>query len=154
MLPRLGIAQVAWAPGASLCEANTGVNGGQQSSFDPANNRVRSRAEGGIAGTEHSSFAEVGVRFIPMASLTTKLKMEGIWPRGRLEGTATGPINWDLVGDSTDNPAVPSDINNLGITNCRASPNDTLEGFDDWANVKFNFRDSEFFAEGVPRPRS
>ncbi|HEU4855292.1 MAG TPA: hypothetical protein VFS89_08415 [Nitrosospira sp.] len=86
MLPRLGIAQVAWAPGASLCEANTGANGGQESSFDPASNQVRSRAEGGIAGTEHSSFAEVGVRFIPMASLTTKLKMEGIWPRGRLEG--------------------------------------------------------------------
>lgn len=86
ILPRLSAAQVVLAPAAPVCTANIGVSGGQQSSVNTASNEVRARAEGGAAGTGHFSFAEVGVHFVPAVSMQTTIRMEGIWPRGRLEG--------------------------------------------------------------------
>lgn len=86
LLPRPGNAQVLFSPGARFCEANTGVSGGQESSHNTDLNQARARAEGGAAGTEKSSFAEVGLHFIPIMPMETTLRMEGIWPRGQLEG--------------------------------------------------------------------
>jgi hypothetical protein len=52
-----------------------------------------------------------------------------------------GPANWDADAnpDGTPNlePSVSVDVNNRGFTGCQASPNETLNGFDDWANLKF-----------------
>lgn len=79
-------AEVKLYPGAPICKANVGRNGGQESQFDLDTNSARSRAEGGAAGSENSSFAEVGVQFRAAATISATLSMGGIWPRGKLEG--------------------------------------------------------------------
>ena len=62
-------------------------------------------------------------------------------------GTATGAVNWNRNATSND-PAVARDLNSLGISGCPASPGETLVGFNDWANIKLNFRASLDFADG------
>jgi hypothetical protein len=60
---------------------------------------------------------------------------------------ASGAIDWNLNGVTTD--TVSRDINNLGIGGCGASAGQTLNGYDDWANLGYNFRKGFDFADGV-----
>ncbi len=62
---------------------------------------------------------------------------------------ANGPINWDGSGGSTGDVDFISSIN----PGCQtASPGDTnMLGWDDWANLVFNFRASPMFADGASR---
>ena len=53
-----------------------------------------------------------------------------------------------MDGDSTDNP-VRVDINDLGIKTCQTSPDQKLAGHDDWNNLRFNFRQSPAFEDGI-----
>lgn len=65
---------------------------------------------------------------------------------------ATGAIDWDGSG-GLQSP-VSADVNFINtINDCdTASPNDMLRGFDDWANLAYNFRNSPFFSDGVFSP--
>lgn len=62
---------------------------------------------------------------------------------------ASGAIDWD--GDGAITPgAVSVDINRLGTAGCsKAVWNTKLDGYDDWANLDYNFRDGFDFADGV-----
>ena len=68
---------------------------------------------------------------------------------------ANGPIDWD--GDSTIESKVSADpnfINTIGPApmngGCAgATPNQTLEGYDDWNHLVYSFRDSRYFADGA-----
>jgi hypothetical protein len=44
---------------------------------------------------------------------------------------------------------VVADINNVGIAGCPASPGEQLVGFNDWANIVYNFRTSIDFGDGA-----
>lgn len=57
---------------------------------------------------------------------------------------ASGAINWNRDGDSVD-PGVAADINNFGSGGFGS----TLQGYNDWANLQYNFRTSVDFADGV-----
>src|SRR5262249_18320874 len=61
--------------------------------------------------------------------------------------TPVGGVDWNLNGSLAD--IVSQDINNLGIPGCPASPGQTLDGFNDWANLKYNFKASVDFADGA-----
>jgi ELWxxDGT repeat protein len=61
---------------------------------------------------------------------------------------ANGALDWNDDGDKTD-PNVIADPNHLLRAGCNATPNQTLPGFDDWANLIFNFRMSSDFADGA-----
>ncbi len=69
----------------------------------------------------------------------------GIPPRATVVSGA-GAVNWNRDGDSTD--VVSQDINQLASLGCAASPGEVLEGYDDWANIQFNFRASIDFGAG------
>jgi hypothetical protein len=60
-------------------------------------------------------------------------------------------IDWNTDGDFTDNGMTLNvDINNFGISGCGASPGQLqLQGYNDWANLQYNFRESADFADGV-----
>ncbi|GEM_PF-2008450 len=58
----------------------------------------------------------------------------------------TAAIDWDGNGDSSGLATMPVDINNLGSPPS-PSPGDTLEGFADWKNLKYNFRNSLDFRD-------
>jgi hypothetical protein len=74
------------------------------------------------------------------ANTVTRPTVVGVSPTG----TA---INWNR---STTNPTpISVDLNNLGISGCGATPGQTHVGFDDWANLVFNFRASPDFADGA-----
>jgi hypothetical protein len=61
---------------------------------------------------------------------------------------ASGAINWNLDSDTAD--TVARDVNNLGIGGCGASATPLqLDGYNDWANLGYNFRKTIDFADGV-----
>jgi len=66
-------------------------------------------------------------------------------------GIGNGPLDWDGDG-SIDAANVTVDVNNLNITGCRASPGQTLNGFDDWSNLDYNFREHADFADDLHSP--
>jgi Tol biopolymer transport system component len=57
------------------------------------------------------------------------------------------PIDWNKNGMCTD--TVAADVNNLGTSGCGATPGQFLQGYDDWANLQYNFREATDFADGV-----
>lgn len=59
---------------------------------------------------------------------------------------ASGAIDWNVDGDTAD--TVSRDINNLG-PGCGPGPGQTLTGYNDWANIGYNFRRGFDFADGV-----
>lgn len=61
---------------------------------------------------------------------------------------ASGSINWNLDGDSTDS-GVSRDINNFGPDSGCSGFGSGLQGYDDWANLQYNFRASVDFADGI-----
>ena len=70
-----------------------------------------------------------------------------------LVGPGSGSVNWDWSldpgGAPTYQTSVSADINNTGMTNCGASPGDKkLAGANDWDNLVFDFRNSEFYPTG------
>jgi len=62
--------------------------------------------------------------------------------------SATGAINWNRNSSSTDT-GVSQDIDQLTSVGCPATTGETLEGFNDWANIQLNFRASVDFADGA-----
>jgi uncharacterized repeat protein (TIGR01451 family) len=62
-------------------------------------------------------------------------------------------IDWNGM-NSFETSLVPADINFIdAIEGCsKASPKQTLNGYDDWEHVRYNFRDSGDFADGVRGP--
>jgi len=65
--------------------------------------------------------------------------------------SANGPINWNGTGGSGD-MNVSADINYIdAIAACRVADKSTLNGYNDWNGLVYNFRVSPDFAEGVPR---
>jgi len=67
-----------------------------------------------------------------------------------LNAAATGPVDWDADGVADDNN-VPADINFATNSGCDASPGESLEGFNDWANISFTFRNGKHFAADLDR---
>lgn len=65
---------------------------------------------------------------------------------------ANGGLDWNESNALDDAPVKHIDINNLGFNGCRATPDETLEGYDDWANLDLNFRDDGDFADGTHGP--
>jgi len=65
---------------------------------------------------------------------------------------ADQPIDWNKDGDFED-AAVAEDINHLsargGCSPSPSPPEEPLQGFNDWSNLKYNFRASIDFADGV-----
>jgi hypothetical protein len=55
-------------------------------------------------------------------------------------GVGTGPINWDCDGNSTDT-GIAVNINGDGMIS-------VLTGFNDWANLKFDFQNTMDFEDG------
>jgi len=68
--------------------------------------------------------------------------------------SAFGPIDWDadgfMEGESVAGSNVHVNINYLGFWGCN-DPDDTqtLTGYDDWANLLYNFRATANYADGV-----
>lgn len=60
--------------------------------------------------------------------------------------TGTTSIDWDNDPSTSVGPA---NINNLGAQGCNSDTQITLNGFNDWSNLQFNFRGSSYFASGV-----
>jgi hypothetical protein len=60
---------------------------------------------------------------------------------------ASGAIDWNRNGVTTD-VGVSADINS-GFSGCGAGPGQNLQGFDDWANILYDFRATIDFADGV-----
>lgn len=61
---------------------------------------------------------------------------------------ANQAVDWNKNGDFTS-VGVVADINSIPSSGCGASPGQILTGFNDWANLKYNFRASTDFADGV-----
>lgn len=61
---------------------------------------------------------------------------------------ANQAVDWNKNGDFTST-GVNADINSIPSSGCGASPGQVLTGFNDWANLKYNFRASTDFADGV-----
>ena len=57
-----------------------------------------------------------------------------------------GDIDWNGDGD-TDDVDIARDVNQL--TNNQPASLDTLTGYADWQNLRYNFRESSDFADGV-----
>jgi hypothetical protein len=62
-----------------------------------------------------------------------------VWPAG-------GAIDWNHDNDSTDT-GVSVDINNKGTKGCKGTGS-VFVGFDDWANLVYDFRGSGDFGDG------
>ncbi|MEV0616373.1 M12 family metallo-peptidase [Nonomuraea sp. NPDC050404] len=69
------------------------------------------------------------------------------WATGRGDGW----LDWD-EDKAEDTEKVKVDINNLGIFDCGASPEQTLTGHDDWENLDYNFRDDAEYDDGMHHP--
>jgi hypothetical protein len=69
-------------------------------------------------------------------------------PPPTLVTASNAAIDWNRDGDTVD-VGVAADINNLGFPGCGAAPGQMLTGYDDWANLGYNFRTSTDFADGV-----
>ncbi len=56
---------------------------------------------------------------------------------------ASGPIDWNQNGKTND-VGVAADVNDLdcAISACKASPGQVLNGYDDWHNLKLDFRNT------------
>ena len=64
-------------------------------------------------------------------------------------GPSRGSIDWNVNG-SIDTAAVSGNINNIPSVTCPSVPaNQTLNGSDDWALIRFNFRSSVDFSDGL-----
>jgi uncharacterized repeat protein (TIGR01451 family) len=63
-------------------------------------------------------------------------------------GSSAGAVDWN--GNATvDSVAVSENVNNItGVCNPEP-PNQTLNGFDDWGHVVFNFRSTHDFGDGI-----
>ena len=60
-------------------------------------------------------------------------------------GPSSGPINWN-GGPGIDPTPVSADINFISNKPaCQSSPGQTLNGYDDWANLVYDFRSSQDF---------
>ena len=73
----------------------------------------------------------------------------GIPAKPTVVTSSTTGINWNR--NTAVDAAVSQDINVLTSVGCAAFPGangETLEGFNDWANLQFNFRASVDFADG------
>lgn len=68
-------------------------------------------------------------------------------PTTQIVSTA-GAINWNRDADSTD-VGVVADVNNLGSGSGCTGFGTSLVGYDDWANVKYDFRNAADFADGI-----
>lgn len=71
-------------------------------------------------------------------------------PLERITGQA---FDWNRDGDTTDTGVI-ADINYLGAFGnptvfCPSSPVETLNGYNDWANLDYNFRLSSAFGDGA-----
>ena len=73
---------------------------------------------------------------------------------------ADGSINWDGDTNFNENPAAPTDINSItgtidvggtpvNVTICDGTTTVSYQGFNDWANLKYDIRSSTDFADGV-----
>lgn len=60
-----------------------------------------------------------------------------------------GPVDWNRSGIAGDATAVSQDVSNMNISGCSGTGKGTLTSFDDWSNLKYNFRASVDFASGV-----
>ncbi|MDP2207282.1 MAG: T9SS type A sorting domain-containing protein [Bacteroidota bacterium] len=79
--------------------------------------------------------------FIPFSDTSGAVRTGVLYPNAA--------IDWDGDGDSSGLATIPVDINNL--SNPRSpSPGETLEGFADWQNLKYNFRNSPTFLDPSP----
>ena len=66
---------------------------------------------------------------------------------------AGGAINWDQDGDGGES-AVEADINRLPSVGCSAAGLVVIDGYDDWDNMDFDFRDDPLVFEAArPSPR-
>ncbi len=63
-------------------------------------------------------------------------------------GSTSGPVNWDGVGDSKGID-VQADINYVPSVGCKFTGLGVLEGHNDWASLRLDFRNSSDFADGV-----
>lgn len=61
---------------------------------------------------------------------------------------ANQPVDWNKNGDFVST-GVNADVNSIPSSGCGANPGQVLTGFNDWANLKYNFRASTDFADGV-----
>ena len=67
---------------------------------------------------------------------------------------AGGPINWNFPLNSTYENPVTADINSLGrnsLGQCIVDGYGILRGYDDWANIFYDFRVTTDFADGIHR---
>ncbi|MEU7069328.1 hypothetical protein AB0B30_03310 [Streptomyces narbonensis] len=78
----------------------------------------------------------------------------GVGGKLRVAPATNGPIDWNGTGGDEES-GIPADINyiqSIGPDNggcSKASPGQSLGGFDDWANIQYNPRlNAEFFADG------
>ena len=70
-------------------------------------------------------------------------------PPAYLIRTTGQAFDWNRDGDLTDT-GVSADINNLGTTTgCGASAGQTLNGYNDWSNLDYNFRNDSDAADGI-----
>jgi hypothetical protein len=65
-------------------------------------------------------------------------------------GPASGPIDWNGDGDAADT-GLGADINWIPQRGCEAGLT-TLSGHDDWSHLRYSFRASPAFADGVAAP--
>jgi hypothetical protein len=73
-----------------------------------------------------------------------------VWNNSRQvykRGTTFGALDWD--GDGNLSYLVQANINDFPGWNYSSAPMELLEGYDDWPNLKFSFRDSLNYADGV-----
>jgi len=64
----------------------------------------------------------------------------------RLPGT---PVNWDCDSFWDRDPPVENNINNLPEAPSPNPPSEILWGYDDWANLHYNFSDYSDYADGI-----
>ena len=69
----------------------------------------------------------------------------GTGARTSAGGQGNGPLDWNNIS-GIEAGTIPADINNFSTG---SSPSDTLSGFDDWANIDYQFRDNDDFEDGV-----
>ncbi|MDX2149707.1 MAG: hypothetical protein SFV54_03160 [Bryobacteraceae bacterium] len=60
---------------------------------------------------------------------------------------SNAPVDWNKDGDATD-VGVSANVNSFAAAGCGGFGSD-LSGFNDWANLQYNFRSSTDFADGV-----
>jgi hypothetical protein len=81
------------------------------------------------------------VAFGPQSGVPSKAQV--------LTVNADGSIDWSRAGGVSATP-VARDVNNLAIAGCPAIAGaETLQGYNDWANIDLNFRASVDFAGGA-----